>query len=212
MKIATSTLALISLATSVHGHGYVASPPACYKENVMKTNYAARITPDINPAFANGKWNGTPQENIATSTLALISLATSVHGHGYVANPPGCYNKNVMKTNYAARITPDINPAFADGKWNGTPQENVALFHERFPETGYKDIIPGCGNSRESCDVQDVSGLTELIRDNSFAHGKVSREGFPVDYSIYQGQCMLRFYWLGRYRGEVVGLQALCSD
>ncbi|KAI9905638.1 hypothetical protein PsorP6_014047 [Peronosclerospora sorghi] len=105
----------------------------------------------------------------STPFLALASLVTNVFGHGYVSHPPCPFKQNLVNTSYVTRITASINPAFANGKWDGTPEDNVKLFTERWNATGYKSlgemvdgVVPDCGNTLETAEPVDVTGYTEM--------------------------------------------------
>ncbi|KDO30778.1 hypothetical protein SPRG_04679 [Saprolegnia parasitica CBS 223.65] len=81
---------------------------------------------------------------------ALLTSLALVAGHGIVTNPAAEFSPNVMRTNYVATIQANL-----PGKFDGSPQDNVAAFTSAFKAQSQfktlRDMLepqgPACGNS-----------------------------------------------------------------
>jgi hypothetical protein len=106
---------------------------------------------------------------IASTTITLAALVSSVQAHGYISQPKASYNPNTIYTTYNGLTGPSVNKGFDGGVYNHEPENNAKQLTEHWPATGYKSlrdmldpISPGYGNSLDTAAPVDVSGFTEM--------------------------------------------------
>ena len=112
----------------------------------------------------------------------LFGLAS---GHGYISNPPAQFYDLSTKTTYSAIADERIDTAFANLKWDDSPDNNLKTFTESFSRSRFKTLkslfdsqFKGCNNSRVDVSRVDVSASKSMTWQND-----EYKEGFIKSHS-----------------------------
>uniref|UniRef100_K3WLN6 Uncharacterized protein n=1 Tax=Globisporangium ultimum (strain ATCC 200006 / CBS 805.95 / DAOM BR144) TaxID=431595 RepID=K3WLN6_GLOUD len=175
MKIAAAALvaatSLAAMMPSTDAHGYIAFPPAQYKDPATATNYNAIITASINTAFAGKKWDDNPTANTKTFTAAFKKSGYTSLKQMLDKKVPGCQNS---RTDF----TPIKTKTYKTMEWQND-----------WEHKGFIDSHHG------PCEIW-LNNTRVLHNDDCVATYTTYPAVLPVNYSVCKGNCILTFYWL----------------
>lgn len=117
--------------------------------------------------------------------VALTFLATGalVDAHGLLSTPVVEFKEGVMKTSFIGTMTAPF-----DGKFNGSPQENLNAFlagyHTKYgagTAVNVSALIGGdaCGNSLENVSPKPIPADGRIVWENPDTH-----EGFVASHTV----------------------------
>ncbi|EQC34358.1 hypothetical protein SDRG_08129 [Saprolegnia diclina VS20] len=164
----------ISLAL-VAGHGIVSNPAAEFSPNVMRTTYVATIQANL-----PGKFDGSPQENVAAFTSAF-KVQSQFKTLRDMLEPQG----------------PACGNSLPNASKKTIPSDGAMTW--RNPDTGEGFISSHTGPCEVWLDDKRVFQNDDCP--TNFPQKPAAH--LPVDYSSCAGDgCMLRFYWLALHQPQ----------